>query len=95
MLLTYEGKLVRQVPLTGEMEFPVAFDIDATGHFYLLDRHAGKVLVFDSRGDLSYDLLLKGKRQGRLWYPSDLMFDWQGRLCVVNEGNGRVDIYSR
>lgn len=90
-----DGKLVRQVKLTGKLEFPVAFEVDATGQFYLLDRHAGKVVVFNSQGGFSYEFLLKGKHQGQLWYPSGLLLDWDGRLCVVNEGNGRIDIYSR
>ena len=94
-LFSDDGKLIRQVTLAGNLEFPVAFEVDGTGMFYLLDRHAGKVVVFNGRGDLSYDFLLKGKRQGRLWYPASLLLDWAGRLCVVNEGNGRIDIYSR
>ncbi len=90
-----DGQLMRQVRLADRLQFPVAFAVDATEQFYLLDRHAGKVVVFDSQGGFSYEFLLKGKRPGQLWYPSGLLFDWQGRLCVVNDGNGRIDIYGR
>lgn len=94
-LFADDGKPVRQVRLDGTLAFPVAFAVDPAGQFFLLDRHAGKIVVFDSRGGYGYDFLLKGKRQGQLWFPSDLLFDWTGRLCVVNDGNGRIDIYSR
>lgn len=94
-LFADDGKLVRKVKLAGKLTFPVAFAIDAAGQFFLLDRHTGKVVVFDNRGGYSYDFLLKGKRQGQLWFPSDLLFDWMGRLCLINDGNGRIDIYSR
>lgn len=90
-----DGTVVRQVQLADRLQFPVAFAVDATEQFYLLDRHAGQVVVFDSQGGFSYEFLLKGKRSGQLWYPGGLLFDWQGRLCVVNEGNGRIDIYGR
>jgi len=89
------GERVLTVELKGELEFPVAFEVDDAGRFYLLDRHAGSVKVFNQNGGFSYEFLLQGKRQGRLWFPAGLLFDWAGRLCVVNEGNGRIDIYSR
>lgn len=90
-----DGTVLQRVKLADRLEFPVAFAVDTTGQFYLLDRHAGQVVVFDSQGGFSYQFLLKGKRPGQLWYPGGLLFDWQGRLCVVNEGNGRINIYGR
>ena len=93
-LFAVDGSPQRRVSVQ-DLQFPVALAIDAVGQFYLLDRHAGKVAVFDRQGGFSYDFLLKGKRPGRLWYPSGLLFDWDGRLCVANEGNGRIDIYAR
>jgi len=89
------GKRLRKVELVDKLSFPVAFETDSAGQFYLLDRHAAKILVFNRSGEFSYEFLIKGKRQGQLWYPAGLKFDWAGRLCVVNEGNGRIDIYSR
>ncbi len=83
------------VDLESRLEFPVSFDVDEAGQLYLLDRHAGTVAVFGPRGDFRFDFLGRGKRHGQLWYPSQLLFDWEGRLCVVNEGNNRVDIFGR
>lgn len=76
-------------------EFPVSLEIDDAGQYYVLDRHAGVIAVFGPRGDFRYDFLGQGQRHGKLWYPSQLVFDWEGRLCVVNEGNNRVDVFSR
>lgn len=76
-------------------EFPVSLEIDDAGQFYILDRHAGKMVVFGPRGDFRYDFLGQGQRHGKLWYPSQVLFDWDGRLCVVDEGNGRVDVFNR
>ncbi|OHB29058.1 MAG: hypothetical protein A2X84_02995 [Desulfuromonadaceae bacterium GWC2_58_13] len=83
------------VALETRLEFPVSLEIDDAGQLYVLDRHAGSVAVFGPRGDFRFDFLGRGKRHGRLWYPSQLLFDWEGRLCVVDEGNNRVDIFSR
>jgi DNA-binding beta-propeller fold protein YncE len=83
------------VVLESRLEFPVSIEIDEAGQLYVLDRHAGTVAVFGPRGDFRFDFLGRGKRHGRLWYPAQLLFDWEGRLCVVDEGNNRVDIFSR
>jgi hypothetical protein len=81
--------------LESALEFPVSLEIDDGGQLYILDRHAGKVVVFGPQGDFRFDFLDRGKGSGRLWYPAQLLFDWAGRLCVVDEGNSRVDIFSR
>lgn len=83
------------IKLASPLEFPVSLEIDDAGQLYILDRHAGKVAVFGPQGEFRFDFLDRGKGPGRLWYPSQLLFDWAGRLCVVDEGNNRVDIFSR
>jgi sugar lactone lactonase YvrE len=77
------------------LEFPFSLEVDEGGQLYILDRHAGTVAVFGPRGDFRFDFLGRGKRHGKLWYPAQLLFDWEGRLCIVDEGNNRVDIFSR
>jgi streptogramin lyase len=89
------GVLTKVVQLSPGLQFPVALEIDPAGQFYILDRHAGTIAVYDREGKFKFDFLTKGKRRGQLWYAGQLLFDWEGRLCVVNEGNGRVDIYGR
>ncbi|WP_072905021.1 hypothetical protein [Malonomonas rubra] len=77
------------------LEFPVSLEVDSAGRFYVLDRHAGIVAVYGPAGDKRFEFLGKGKRPGQLWFPEELVFDWDERLCVVDEGNGRVDILTR
>ena len=88
------GERVSSVKLSG-LEFPVSLEVDAAEQLYLLDRHAGQVVVYSPTGELRMRFLGKGKRQGQLWFGKELVFDWDERLCVVNEGNGRVDILTR
>jgi len=88
------GDHISSVRLSG-LEFPVSLEVDAAEQLYLLDRHAGEIVVFSPAGDLRMRFLGKGKRQGQLWFGRELVFDWEERLCVVNEGNGRVDILTR
>jgi len=88
------GTLLKVVALAG-LQFPVALEVDSAGQFYLLDRHAGTVEVFGPEGDKRFNFLGKGKRHGQLWYAKDLLFDWEQRLCIVDEGNARVDVLTR
>jgi len=89
------GALKETKGLNGELAFPYALDIDSAGFFYVLDRHAGDIAVFDPNGNFSFRFLSPGRRPGQLHYPVDLCFDWAGRLLVVNEGNGRVEVLGR
>lgn len=91
---TVSGGEVSSVKLSG-LEFPVSLEVDAAEQLYVLDRHAGQIVVFSPAGELRMRFLGKGKRQGQLWFGRELVFDWEERLCVVNEGNGRVDILTR
>lgn len=88
------GQPVQRIPLAG-LKFPVALEVDTGGQIYILDRHAGTIEVFGPKGDKRFNFLGKGKRHGQLWYAKDLLFDWEQRLCVVDEGNARIDILTR
>lgn len=78
-----------------EVSFPYALDIGPGGQIYVLDRHEGSVVVFDEAGAYKYRFLTKGQSRARLYYPEDIQFDFWGRLCLVDSGNGRVEIFGR
>jgi sugar lactone lactonase YvrE len=89
------GKLEKTVQLEGDlMEFPRSLALDDTGFFYVLDRHKGEIFVFDSSGKFKYSFLALGQARGQLYYPVEIKFDPWGYLCVVDEGNGRVQFFS-
>ena len=90
-----DGKLVSSVALEGATGFPYSFEVGPSGIFYVLDRHEGDVAVYNRNGQFKYRFLTPGQSQGRLYYPIELKFDPWGRLCVVEEGNGRVEIFKR
>ena len=90
-----DGKLVSSVTLENVSGFPYSFEVGPSGIFYVLDRHEGDVTVFNRNGQFKYRFLTQGQSQGRLYYPIELKFDPWGRLCVVEEGNGRVEIFKR
>ncbi|HIJ77679.1 MAG: hypothetical protein OEY01_00020 [Desulfobulbaceae bacterium] len=89
------GKVEAQLELGNSLAFPVSFDMDASGNFYVLDRHLGSVVVYDGTGHVKYSFLGKGHNRDMLFYPNEIRFDPWGRMCVVDEGNGRVEIFTR
>lgn len=89
------GVVKNRIVIDSEVTFPFAFDIGPSGQIYVLDRHAGSVVVFDETGVFKYRFLTKGESRGRLYYPEDIQFDFLGRLCIVDSGNGRVEIFGR
>ena len=90
-----DGKYKSKVTLDDKVQFPYSFQMASGGLIFVLDRHEGKIVVFDNSGRFKYHFLGPGHARGKLYYPSELLIDHWGRLCIVDEGNGRVDVYSR
>ena len=90
-----DGAFLGKIELNGELSFPFSLEVGPAGLFYILDRHRGDIAVFDNSGAFKYRFLSKGQNRKKLYYPEDLLFDPWGRLCVVDAGNGRVEVFSR
>jgi DNA-binding beta-propeller fold protein YncE len=90
-----DATVAEEITLGKEVEFPVSMDVGPSGFIYVLDRHQNKVLVFSGGGQFSYSFLGTGQSAGKVYFPRQIRFDPWGRLCIVDEGNGRVEIFSR
>lgn len=93
--LGHDGRLIRAIRPEKSMSFPYSLEIGPAGLIYILDRHAGTVNVFNQSGAFKYRFLGAGQVRGRLYYPEEIVFDPWGRLCVVDSGNGRVEVFGR
>lgn len=89
------GKLIKNFDVGQKVEFPVSLAIGPAGDVFVLDRHAADIDVFDAQGSFKYSFLTKGWSRGELYFPIEILFDPWGGLCVVEEGNGRVEIFGR
>jgi DNA-binding beta-propeller fold protein YncE len=89
------GNRQKILDISGSVSFPFALDVGPGGQIFVLDRHEGSVAVFDDAGSYKYKFLTRGESRGRLYYPEDIQFDYWGRLCIVDSGNGRVEIFGR
>jgi streptogramin lyase len=90
-----DGSVAETIPFKAQVDFPVSLDIGPDGALYILDRHQNRVLVFQKNGQFQYEFLELGQGPGQLYFPRQLRFDPWGRLCIVDEGNGRVEVFSR
>ena len=96
IVFSTSGRKLREISLTAAgLSFPVALEIGSSNNIYILDRHAQQVVVCDRNGQLRYRFFTPGRSPGHLRYGSDLLFDWDGNLCIADEGNGRVEVLSR
>src|SRR6056297_1478358 len=90
-----DGSIDQEYDLGEEVEFPVSLAIGPSGFIYVLDRHQNNILAYDEQGVFRYRFLDEGQSAGRVYFARHLRFDPWGNLCVVDEGNGRVEIFSR
>lgn len=89
------GRLSKRLDIADLVVFPVSLAVDDAGLIYILDRHRHTVVVLDRKANLKYSFLDKGHGLRNLYFPMEIRFDPWGRLCVVDEGNGRVQVFRR
>ncbi len=85
----------RTIPLRHPLALPASLAVAQDGSFLVLDRGAGKVAAFSPTGAFRYQMLGRGQGQGRLWFPAVVRLDPWGNMLIVDEGNGRVELYRR
>ncbi|MDD5757889.1 MAG: hypothetical protein PHI06_02275 [Desulfobulbaceae bacterium] len=85
--------LIKKIPLSPAPEFPISLALAADGSFFVLERHNGSVAHYHADGRLLARHLSAGAREGSLSYPVEIQVDPWGRVCVVDEGNGRVSVF--
>ena len=91
-----DGTIEKTINLGDEVNFPVSLALGPSdSSLYILDRYLNRVIVFGRDGRYQYDFLGLGQGQGKLYFPRELRFDPWGRLCIVDEGNGRIEVFSR
>ncbi len=90
-----DGKLIKTFELGKSVIFPVSLAIGPTGYMYVLDRQRRSVAAYDRSGVFKYRFLKKGITRGQLYYPTEIRFDPWGELCLVDEGNAKVEIFKR
>lgn len=91
-----DGHLLKTIHLGDKVDFPVSLAIGPSDSgLYILDRHRHRVDVFGMDGKFQYDFLGLGKGPYQLYFPREIRFDPWGNLCVVDEGNGRVEVFKR
>jgi len=89
-----KGKQMQRIQLEKKLRFPYSLAIDSNNQLYILDRAAATIYHFNTTGKYVSEFGQKGARRGQLNYPAQLMFDWQQRLCVVNQGNDRIEVFT-
>ncbi len=92
---TLDGQQEEKIVLGGTINFAVSFAVDPSGYLYILDRHNRNVSVHDKEGAFKFSFLAKGIARGKLSYPGEIRFDPWGGLCVLDEANARVEVFTR
>ncbi len=90
-----DGTIAEKLQLGDEIDFPVSLAVEPFGFIYVLDRHQSSVFVYNVGGHFMYQFLGPGQAEGKVYFARQLRLDPWGHLCVVDEGNGRVEIYDR
>lgn len=95
VLFSMEGAPVERLELGDAVVYPYSLAIGPAGYIYILDRQKRNIAVYDKTGTFKYSFLRHGFARGEMYYPTEIRFDPWDRLCVTDEGNARVEVFSR
>jgi len=73
------------------LKFPVSIAVNKSGLIYVLDRHAGQILVFDRDGRIQYTISRRGMGRGGLYNPTYIFLDAGGRIYTID--GARVQVF--
>lgn len=88
-----KGGQEQRIALQHPLDTPVSLEIGSQQQIYILDRALGRIYRFNRKGQYIDELGQKGYRRGQLHYPSQLVLNWQQQLCIVNQGNDRIEVF--
>jgi streptogramin lyase len=92
------GAMTDRIEVPGEEpvpSWPAGIVVDSDGDIAVLDRHAGRILLFDDRGAPFGTGSRQGSEPGLLLFPRAIGVLSGDRLLVADEGNGRVQVFRR
>ena len=75
--------------------WPVGLIVEDNGEVIVADRHGGRLLVLETSGRWSGTGSRRGWEPGLLRFPADLARLPDGSVAVADQGNGRVQLFSR
>ena len=77
----------------GLLKGPKGVATDGQGYLYVADTGHDRICVFSSQGELLFSLGAAGTGYGSFHSPIDLAVSGTDLLCVLDSGNGRVQIF--
>lgn len=84
------------LPLSGAAPrdaWPASAIAAASGGFWILDRHGGRILLVSEKWRVVGTGARRGWQEGLLYYPSAIAALGSERVAVADQGNGRVQIF--
>ena len=88
------GNEKNRFKLQYKLDTPVSLEVSPQQKFFVLDRALAKVFRFNHQGKYLDSFGQHGYRRGQFNYPAQLIFDWKQRLCIVNQGNDRIEVFT-
>ncbi len=92
-----EGNLKTAYGRSGELVNPTDVAVSPDGSkVYVADSKGQKIVIFDrNTGNLISSFGTRGTADGEFGFPTSLAFSVNGELCVVDQLNARVQVFSQ
>jgi hypothetical protein len=84
-------------PLSGNLQdtlaYPTHMEVDARGILYIVDEDTSSVGVLRRDGSFLRRLFNRGRKEGLLYYPSQICVEDGSRIVIADRDNNRVQVF--
>ena len=84
-------------PLTGDLRdvltYPTHMETDSRGLIYIVDEESSTVAVLRRDGSFLKKLFNRGRKEGLLYYPTQICVEDGSRIIIADRDNNRVQVF--
>ena len=79
--------------LKDDLVYPTHMEVDTKGLFYIVDEESSSVGILRKDGSFAERLFNRGRKEGLLYYPSQICVGDGKRIVLADRDNNRVQVF--
>jgi hypothetical protein len=75
------------------LAYPTHMEVDSRGFLYIVDEETSTISVLRRDGSFAGRLFNRGRKEGLLYYPSQICVGDGSRIVIADRDNNRVQVF--
>ena len=76
-----------------DLSYPTRIEVDTRGFLYIVDEETSTIGVLRRDGSFLRNLFKRGRKEGLLYYPTQICVGDGSRIVIADRDNNRVQVF--